>query len=121
MIRSIVINGNSKTLSNDNKLLDRHQVTDFLPIGWHKFVQIIFDAATVCQVTVHTLDIKNGTLYVKGEGGHIDIFNRVARTIMIDSALTCMICGNYGRRRKDESGSPPLCGAHYLEYINEEY
>jgi hypothetical protein len=120
MIRSTVVNGNSKTLSDKENGLFEDQAKTFLSPGWQKFVRIIFDTAEVCQINVHTLDIKNGTLYVTGEGVHIDIFNRVARTIMIDSALTCMICGNYGRRRKDESGSPPLCGAHYLDYINEE-
>lgn len=117
MIRDL-LKSNGKTLSVASGI-SQDQAHGFLPVGWHKFVGVIFDAAKLCQVNIHTLDIKNGTLYVKGEGINDDVFNRVARTIMIDSALSCMICGSYGRRRKDESGSPPLCGAHYLEYINE--
>jgi hypothetical protein len=118
MIRHQVITQNVSLENNSG--LSKDEVLNFLPPGWHKFIQVIFESANICQVKIHTLDIKNGTLYVRSEGVHLDTFNRVARTIMMDSALTCMICGSYGRRRKDESGSPPLCGAHYLDYINEE-
>lgn len=96
------------------------KMTAVLPAGWHKLIPIIFETASICKINISALDIKQGTLYIKGVGEYQNIFNRVARSLMMDSALTCMVCGKYGRRRKDESGSPSLCGAHYLDYINEE-
>jgi hypothetical protein len=117
MIRDKILANNSNI--TEIKGLSESDAVNFLPDGWHKFIEIIFDAARVCEIKIHMLDIKNGTLYVTGEGVYDSIFKRISRTIMIDSALTCMVCGKYGLRRKNEIGSPPLCGPHYLDYINE--
>jgi hypothetical protein len=47
-----------------------------------------------------------------------DLLRRICETITRDSAVTCMVCGKRGFRRKLESGWPCLCRDHYIIYAN---
>jgi hypothetical protein len=93
--------------------------TDVLPSGWHKLNSVIADATTLCAASGLSVTIKNGILYVTCQTAlHHDMFNRLMRTLLQDSAKTCMVCGSFGLRRKEQAGCPPLCAQHYVEYIN---
>lgn len=123
-IKPIIDKCNNLHIKNDESI-SKEEIEENLPPGWIKFIPIIWNTSELCQVKISSFFIRNGTLYVRRHDTDEltlsqDIFIRVMRTIMIDSALTCMICGSFGRRRKNESGSPPLCSDHYLTYINEE-
>src|SRR5574337_1150770 len=88
------------SINNPNGL-EEQELKTVLPEGWHKFVPILLEAATLCGTKVMKMEINDGVLYVEAEHiGHIRIFGRVARSLSQESALTCMSCGIFGRRRK---------------------
>jgi hypothetical protein len=90
-----------------------------LPDGWQRLSQVVSDAAELCNANDITISVKNGILYVTCQtADQPDMFKRLMRTLLQDSAKTCMVCGSFGLRRKEQVGSPPLCAKHYVEYIN---
>lgn len=95
---------------------------DNLPPGWAtKFFKIIHGLKDIIQVNLTGLDIKDGVLYISylsmSDTPH-ELAQYVTRSVLQQSAQTCMICGKYARRRKEQAHKPALCREHYLEYIN---
>lgn len=96
-----------------------YEVANDLPLGWRKLADVIDEAAKLCGVRDIAVTIKNGILYVTCQTAvQPDMFRRIMKTLLQDSAKTCMMCGSFGLRRKEQVGSPPLCPDHYVEYIN---
>jgi hypothetical protein len=107
---------NYLTLTTDTTPNDAAGV---LPAGWLQLANVIEKAAKLCGVNDITVVVKNGILYVTCQNaGQPDMFSRLMRTLLQDSAKTCMVCGSFGLRRKEQVGCPPLCANHYVEYIN---
>ena len=96
-------------------------VTKYLPDGWSKFGEILDGVQDWLGADNISLKYKNGVLYVIATTDNPAVneaYRRIAQTIMMDSARTCIVCGNRGSRRKGFGGQPPLCREHFLEYIN---
>ena len=99
--------------------LTEDTISSCLPVGWQKFSRVIMDASRMCNTNILGIDIRDGVLYIDyDDSGNSEMFNRISRSISQESSLTCMMCGSFGRRRKEQVGKPPLCRDHYLEYIN---
>jgi hypothetical protein len=101
--------------------LDPSEIVLSLPDGWReKFKSIIFDFYDVLKSPLIAVDIRDGVLYLtkSDDSLHITIANYVIRSVAQESARTCMVCGKYARRRKEQAHKPALCREHYLEYIN---
>ena len=95
------------------------QAHSILPQGWVFLSEVIGEASKLCGANDLVVSIKNGILYVTCQNaGQPDMFRRLMRTLLQDSAKTCMVCGSFGLRRKEQVGCPPLCANHYVEYIN---
>jgi hypothetical protein len=47
-----------------------------------------------------------------------NLLNLVSQAVARESSMKCMVCGEWGRRRKLEDGLPCLCGKHYTDYVN---
>lgn len=108
-----------KYLSLESVPITVDTIHTILPIGWSKLATVITNASILCVTTNITISIRNGILYVSCESStHIDMFKRIMQTLLQESAKTCMVCGSFGLRRKEQVGSPPLCAQHYIEYIN---
>ena len=92
-----------------------------LPPGWSALAAVVKSAVALTQVRLSRIEIQDGVLYLEDDGTskHTDVFQRFAKTILQESARTCMVCGVGGIRRKEQYGKPPLCFTHYAEYINE--
>jgi hypothetical protein len=124
----------SKTITSEDfrfipdELEDPDELEEFLPTGWHKFVEELFQASMSHQrpMSVGKVTIKDGVLYSSIEMGkpdnreevHKKLFVRISTSLMQESAKTCMVCGKFGKRRKELEHKPSLCPTHYLEYIN---
>lgn len=108
-------------LSIDDELLELT-----LPPGWNKFVCEITKAAIILHISSLGVKIVDGVLYispVKIIGDDYittNMFNRIVRTFSQDTSKTCMVCGNFGIRRKEQPHKPVLCSNHYLQYINTQ-
>lgn len=74
--------------------------------------------STPIQTNNQNVQYKNVTEY--RNTNEYKLFKRVCQSMASESAKTCMICGNFGRRRKELEHKPSLCPAHYLDYINHE-
>jgi hypothetical protein len=119
MIKNIVDSHTNKEIESLTGLSIK-EIAEFIPPMWEKYYFVIRDAKKACEVEIQSVKIKNCVLYVTPiESYYSPIFKRVAKTLLTDSSRTCLVCGKFGRRRKDQIGFPSLCPAHFLDYINE--
>jgi hypothetical protein len=115
---------------NSEKVFNAHnlyELESFLPEGWRTgtICKTIRECFVLLNETEFTARIHNGTLKIIGKN---EYFTRMMRSIMSDSVVQCMVCGEKGRRWKRVNGQiirglPTLCKTHFLEYynfINEE-
>jgi hypothetical protein len=108
-------------MSTIKSYLQTHHTLGTLPPGWAHTVDVIRDAVQTLQVRLTRVEIKDGVLYLEDDGTspHSEIFKRFAKSILQETARTCMVCGKFGIRRKEHDGKPPLCITHYATFINE--
>jgi hypothetical protein len=97
---------------------------DELPLGWQEkdwlpMIQEFDDRFRGFQLTKMT--IEKGLLRFYGDGDplHLRMFDGIVQKIARESSNVCMKCGVIGYRRKNEEGTPCLCAADYVWYINE--
>lgn len=102
--------------------LTKAEVINLLPIGWHNsFTEIIDGLYIPLNARIIGVDIRNGVLYLTKDSSGLTydaISTYVIRSLSQESAKTCMMCGKFARRRKEQAHKPALCREHYLEYIN---
>jgi hypothetical protein len=118
----------SKTIESDDFRFLPNELNDFLPLGWRKFTEELFQASMAHQrpQSFGKVTIRDGVLYCTIQKGkpdnreeeHKSLFTRISTSLMQESAKTCMVCGKFGKRRKELEHKPSLCPTHYLEYIN---
>lgn len=110
------------TLSIHNPAgLDPVEIIEQLPVGWKiKFKSDITDLYDILQTPLVALDIRDGVLYLtqSDTGLHKKLTAHIIRSIAQESSRTCMVCGKFARRRKEQAHKPALCREHYIEYIN---
>lgn len=110
------------TLNISGNPISKNQIIDALPPGWkNTFEEIITSFYIPLGVTIVGVAIRDGVLYIT-QSPHglvnVRVTNYVIRSLLQDSAKTCMMCGRHARRRKEQAHKPALCRDHYLEYIN---
>lgn len=109
------------SVSNPAKIKGR-DIIEMLPPGWKtQFEEVICGIETVLNVEIIGVDIRDGVLYLTispSQLTNVTLTNYVLKTLAQQSAQTCMVCGQYARRRKEQAHKPALCRTHYLEYIN---
>jgi hypothetical protein len=94
-----------------------------LPVGWEmKFRTLIMEMDDISPSSIVKLDISNGVLYIttNENGKYHKLMTLVTRALSQESARVCMMCGEFGKRRKEQEHKPCLCRPHYLDYINYE-
>jgi hypothetical protein len=95
-----------------------------LPTGWRsKFQEIVLGLYSIIKVKLTGIDIRDGVLYITFVADNEpkkQLADYVVKTLLQQSAQTCMMCGQYARRRKEQAHKPALCRTHYLEYINSQ-
>lgn len=130
MIKKLVDATSNKILESTSGL-SQSEIRQFIPLTgkWNDYYDVIIDMYTglgvACGVSgavlITKLEMKNSVLYVTtNTNRYSSLIKRIAQTLMTDSSKTCLVCGKFGRRRKDHIGFPALCPEHFLEYINEE-
>lgn len=68
---------------------------------------IVIGKAGLLRITLDSTDVF-----------HRDMAYRIADSLTKQSSAVCMYCGETGRTRKTELGTPKLCTKHYIEYCN---
>lgn len=96
------------------------EIPQIVPPGWKSLGCTIRNALDRCDAVGNiTLDIRDGVLYISeyitADNAIIDL---VVQATKQKSARMCMMCGEFGVRRKEQEGKPSLCAPHYIEYIN---
>lgn len=112
----------SRTISDDAGL-PVSTILKALPNGWvAEFNKLIMELDDVSQSSIVALDIRDGVLYLtmSEKGRYHKLTTLVTRSLSQESARTCMMCGQYGLRRKEQDHKPCLCRTHYLDFINYE-
>lgn len=100
------------------------EIEKMLPDGWNKqFVQLIQGIQTILNRRIITVAIRNGVLYISQSTSDTSntsstLADFVITTLSQRSTKTCMMCGQFARRRKEQAHKPALCRDHYIEYIN---
>lgn len=106
----------------DKNKINSKDIIDLLPPGWKtQFEEVIRGIQDVLDVDITGVDIRDGVLYIRMSPSqlvNVTLTNYVLKTLAQQSAQTCMVCGQYARRRKEQAHKPALCRTHYLEYIN---
>lgn len=112
----------SQTISNDGGL-SVSTILKALPNGWvTEFNTIIMELDDISPSSIVALDIRDGVLYLtmKENGRYYKLTTLVTRSLSQSSAKTCMMCGKFGLRRKEQQHKPCLCRSHYIDFINYE-
>ena len=94
-----------------------------LPVGWEmKFNTVIMEMDDISRSSITGLDIRDGALYltIHENGAYHKLMTLAIRSLSQESARVCMMCGEFGKRRKEQEHKPCLCRSHYLDYINYE-
>jgi len=106
----------------DSTKIKSRDIIELLPPGWKtQFEEVIVGIESVLDVDIIGVDIRDGVLYLTmspSQLTNVTLTNYVLKTLAQQSAQTCMVCGKYARRRKEQAHKPALCRTHYLEYIN---
>jgi hypothetical protein len=92
-----------------------------LPPGWEqKFYTVLMELDDILELCIVKLDIRNGVLYItpSEDGKYRQLMTLATRALSQESARVCMVCGEYGMRRKEQEHKPCLCRTHYLDFIN---
>lgn len=115
-------------LSVDKETNNPLWIVSALPDGWrNKFQEVILGLDELVKVELSGIAIKDGVLYIRyavNKEKDVQWLQKsllaeyVTKTLLQQSAQTCMVCGQYARRRKEQAHKPALCRKHYLEYIN---
>jgi hypothetical protein len=95
-----------------------------LPPGWKSLLEpwkLLREVLNSEYLTVESVTVKDGMLRIKASSDdrvEQHLVNFVTMGIMRLSAVTCMVCGQRGRRRKDAEHKPCLCATHNVQYFN---
>lgn len=112
------------TLDYSTIILDKQDILEKTLPGWHRLVhELWYLLDRLDSVIVTRVWVDKGLLRIEGGSTRLienSLFERVAQSIAKDSALTCLVCGQRGYRRKMETGWPCLCREHYIEYVNDD-
>jgi len=108
-------------VNNDPDGLSIAEILRILPAGWRsKFERFIIETCGLLNTPMSGVDIRNGVLYLtpSEHGKHHELAILITRALSQESARVCMVCGQYGMRRKEQEHKPCLCRTHYLDFIN---
>lgn len=106
---------------SDSNGISISKINSVLPPGWNiRLGSVIEEIDELSNSSITGLDIKNGVLYIthKNESPYHQLIDLAIRALSQESARICMICGSFGKRRKEQEYKPCLCRTHYLDYIN---
>lgn len=114
-----------KFLSVEKETDNPEWILNDVPPGWRKqFREIVWGLQEFIGVKLTGVAIKDGILYIRFTDKDLpsqpkrQLAEFVTKRLLQESAQTCMVCGQYARRRKEQAHKPALCRTHYLEYIN---
>jgi len=96
----------------------------YFPDGWRSILFILHGSAMLLDGKIKRLYYKKGTMQAEIISNTVGITTTQLKWLIQgftrETSTTCMVCGNFGRRRKEYSHFPTLCHTHYVEYANEE-